>query len=325
VTLQAFQAQLLFQQQPTDTTAGQAISPAVTVAIVDPATGTPIAFDNSDTITLSIGNNPGGGTLSGTLTQTASSGVATFGNLSIDKAGSGYTLAAISAGLTAVTSAAFAINHAAADHLVFLQQPTNTTAGQTINPSGGVTVEIVDQFNNLLADDNTDTVTVAIGNNPGGGTLSGTLSQPVAGGIATFADLSIDKAGSGYTLAATGPGSTAGTSSSFAINPAAAHHLVFLQAPTDTAAGQVMSPAVVIAVVDQFGNVVTSDNTDTVTLSIGNNTSGGTLSGTLTVTVVNGRATFSNLSINLAGTGYTLHATVGGGLPDIDSDPFNIT
>jgi hypothetical protein len=70
---------------------------------------------------------------------------------------------------------------------------------------------------------------------------------------------------------------------------------------------------------------VTSDNTDTITLSIGNNPSGGTLSGTVTVTVVNGRATFSNLSIDMTGTGYTLHATVGGGLPDIDSNPFDIT
>ena len=52
---------------------------------------------------------------------------------------------------------------------------------------------------------------------------------------------------------------------------------------------------------------------------------GGTLSGTLTVTVVNGVATFGDLSIDMAGMGYTLHATVDGGLPGLDSDPFNIT
>jgi hypothetical protein len=40
--------------------------------------------------------------------------------------------------------------------------------------------------------------------------------------------------------------------------------------------------------------------------------------------VINGVATFSDLAIDLAGTGYTLHATIGGGLPDIDSSPFNI-
>jgi hypothetical protein len=40
---------------------------------------------------------------------------------------------------------------------------------------------------------------------------------------------------------------------------------------------------------------------------------------------VSGVATFSDLSIDLAGAGYTLHARVGGGLPDLDSKPFNIT
>src|SRR5262249_5754127 len=95
--------------------------------------------------------------------------------------------------------------------------------------------------------------------------------------------------------------------------------------PSDTAAGQTIGPAVVIAVVDALGNVVTNDNSGTVTLSLGTNPGGGTLSGTQTVTVVNGLATFSDLSIDQPGAGYTLHATVGGGLPDIDSNPFNVT
>ena len=85
-----------------------------------------------------------------------------------------------------------------------------------------------------------------------------------------------------------------------------------------------MSP-VVVAVVDPYGNVETGDNTDTVTLYLGTNPGGGTLRGTLTVTVVNGVATFSDLAVDLPGVGYTLHATVGGGLPDSDSDPFTIT
>jgi hypothetical protein len=109
-----------------------------------------------------------------------------------------------------------------------------------------------------------------------------------------------------------------------AVNPAAADHLLFLQQPTDTAAGQMISPAVTVEVVDQFGNVVISDNADTVTLAIGVNPSGGTLSGTLTVTVSGGIATFSDLSIDLAGDGYTLHA-MSTGLADADSVGFRIT
>ncbi len=38
---------------------------------------------------------------------------------------------------------------------------------------------------------------------------------------------------------------------------------------------------------------------------------GGTLAGTLTVAVANGSATFSGLSINKTGVGYTLQATSG--------------
>jgi hypothetical protein len=126
------------------------------------------------------------------------------------------------------------------------------------------------------------------------------------------------------TAADTATGSTSAGNASVTVNPAAADHLVFLQQPTDTAAGQTMSP-VIVEIVDAFGNVEISDNTDMVTLSIGTNPSGGTLSGTLSVTVVHGVATFSTLSIDVAGLGYTLHAASGGGLPDLDSNPFNIT
>jgi hypothetical protein len=115
-----------------------------------------------------------------------------------------------------------------------------------------------------------------------------------------------------------------GSSATVTVTPAAADHLLFLQMPTDTAAGQTITPPVTVEVVDQFGNLVTSDNTDTITLSIGTNPSGGTLSGTLTVTVSGGIATFSDLSIDLAGDGYTLHATATA-LTATDSGAFRIT
>jgi hypothetical protein len=136
---------------------------------------------------------------------------------------------------------------------------------------------------------------------------------------------------SGVTLKTAGTQSVTATdtatasitgSASVSVIPAAADHLLFLQQPTDTSAGQ--TTTVTVAAMDQFGNVVTSDNSDIVMLSIGTNPSGGTLSGTLTVTVTGGIATFTDLSIDLVGDGYTLHATTTS-LTDADSDAFSIT
>jgi hypothetical protein len=61
-------------------------------------------------------------------------------------------------------------------------------------------------------------VSLAIGTNPAGGTLSGGSAVTVASGIATFSGLSIDTAGTGYTLTASStPSYTAATSAAFNI------------------------------------------------------------------------------------------------------------
>jgi hypothetical protein len=61
------------------------------------------------TVTIAIGTNPSGGTLSGTTAVLAVSGVATFNNLLIDTVGNGYTLTADSGTLAQGTSATFNI------------------------------------------------------------------------------------------------------------------------------------------------------------------------------------------------------------------------
>jgi hypothetical protein len=98
---------LSFVTQPTNTTASQSISPSVQVKATD-SSGAALPFI---AITISIGSNPSGGTLSGTLTQTTdATGIATFSNLSIDKAGSGYTLLASSTS-TITASSQFSITN----------------------------------------------------------------------------------------------------------------------------------------------------------------------------------------------------------------------
>ena len=202
-------AQLTFTVQPTDVVAGEAMTPAIEVVIHD-ANGNVV--DNA-TVTVAIGTNPSGGTLSGTATVNAVGGVASFGDLSIDKAGSGYMLSASVDVLASATSAAFGVAPAAAAQLAFTVQPTGIGNNQPITPA--VTVAIQDQFGNTVTTA-TDAVTLAIGTNPSGGMLSGTKTVNPVDGIATFADLGIDRPGSGYTLVASS-GSLTNTSSAFDI------------------------------------------------------------------------------------------------------------
>jgi hypothetical protein len=79
-----------------------------------------------------------------------------------------------------------------------------------------VSVEVLDGAGNLLAA-STAAVTVAIGSNPGSGTLSGTTTVDATAGVASFPGLSINQPGIGYTLVATSPGITSATSSDFDI------------------------------------------------------------------------------------------------------------
>src|SRR5262249_50167149 len=58
-------------------------------------------------------------------------------------------------------------------------------------------------------------VTVAIGNNPSSGMISGTRTVAAVGGTATFNNLSIDKDGAGYTLRASGTNLTGAVSNAF--------------------------------------------------------------------------------------------------------------
>src|SRR5207302_11501415 len=178
--------QLVFSAQPSTEIAGAAITPAVQVTALDASNNTATGFTGN--VTVAIGTNAGGGTLSGTTTVAASAGVATFANLSIDKAGTGYTLTATGAG--SATSTAFNITPGTATQLAFTVQPVNTTAGTIITPAVRVTVQ--DAFGNRVTSfpSGRPTITVAIGTNAGGGTLSGDASNLTgtggSAGIATF-------------------------------------------------------------------------------------------------------------------------------------------
>ena len=98
---------LAFLVQPNDVVAGTAISPEVKVEALDTRGNVVAAF--TGTVRVTLGSSASGGTLSGTISVTALSGVAFFDTLVISRAGRGYTLVASAAGFRSVASAPFTV------------------------------------------------------------------------------------------------------------------------------------------------------------------------------------------------------------------------
>ncbi len=304
-------ARLDYVQQPTNTTAGAVITPAMSVTLMD-------AFGNNVTTTgtpVTIALTSGTGILNGTLTRNTSSGIATFGDLSINLAGS-KTLRASSGSLTGAVSNTFTISPGPAKTLAFVQQPTNAVAASAISPA--VAVQMRDSLGNDVA---SSAVPVTMAMLSGNGTLSGTTTRSTNGsGTVTFTDLSINLSGS-KTLSAASPGLLTGASTTFTISAGAATQLVFVQQPTNARAGAAIVPAVTVQLRDAQGNNVrTAGISASITLSSGS----GTLTGTIPqLTDAAGLATFNNLIVNLSGA--KKFTTSSSGLASTVSDLFTIT
>ena len=99
----------LFSTQPSDTSSGSPISPAVVVTVYSAPAVVDTGFTGNVTISmLTDGATCGTSTLSGTLVVAAVAGVATFSDLSLDNTGVGYVLrAGFDADIVSVTSNPF--------------------------------------------------------------------------------------------------------------------------------------------------------------------------------------------------------------------------
>ncbi|HEX6615843.1 MAG TPA: PxKF domain-containing protein [Gemmatimonadales bacterium] len=214
-----------------------------------------------------------------------------------------------------------------ASKLAFAQQPTDADATSAIAPA--VTVQVLDANNNLVLSSSAP-VTLSIGTNPGAGTLSGTTVQNAVNGVATFAGLSIDEFGAGYTLLASSGALTGATSSPFTIKVGPASQAAFTAQPSGGTAGTAFTVQPVIAIEDAGGNVKVSGSGSgaTVTLSItpGTGASGATLScNSLALQASAGVASFAGCALSKVGTGYRLRAVASGPVSfQIDSDPFDV-
>jgi hypothetical protein len=178
--------------------------------------------------------------------------------------------------------------------LVFKSQPTKAGVGTPI--ATPITVENLDASGKPVT--TASTVTLSVLSGPVGGIVTGTLSAITVKGIATFTNLSFSKAGT-YVLKAV-DGTLTVNSASITVGSSLATKLAVASQPTTVVAGKVLAP-IKINVETAAGALVKTD-TSTVTLSIASGPAGGKLTGLLTATVVNGVATFNNLSLTVAGT-----------------------
>jgi adhesin/invasin len=310
-------ANISFVQQPTNTQAGQPISPDITVSLTDahmnPVSGTPI------TLTLQGGT----ATLNGTTTQnTASNGIATFHGLSVNTA-STYTLQAASTGVTSISSTSFTISPDSTSAAISVYDGDKQSATVSTAYAKPLKALVQDQYQNAFVNTpvsfNAPTSSASV-------TFSGSATVNTdSSGMATAPTMTANSQAGAFQVNATATSLTSSQAAFTLMNLAgAANHLSFVQQPTDTVAGQVITPPVTVQLQDSSGNPV---RTAGIPVTVQPNAvlqQKHLFSGNATATTdPTGLATFSNLSITLAGR-YQLLAS-SGGTASATSNSFNVT
>jgi hypothetical protein len=253
--------------------------------------------DSMVTVTLSNGTFADG---SKTETAMAVDGIATFDNLFVDAAGD-FTMAATDGSLTAATSSSFTVNPATASYFVVASTLSSPDFAGTV---GTVTVTAYDTYNNPVStgpDQYEGTVDLSSTDTLVSGLPPSYMFIAADDGSHTFDSVALKTSGS-QTIAANDSVNRNITGSvTVTVAVAAASRLSISVPPnTNVVAGNPLNDQIVIDEEDQYGNIVTSDNSTQVTASL--DSGAGTLTGTTMATVVNGVASFNDLEDDTAGT-----------------------
>ena len=314
--LAAAATHLAITTQPSGAVNDVALTTQPVVELYDGANTTD-ATDSTTTVTAAIAT--GTGTLSGTTTVQAVSGVVTFTNLKIVGTAGNFTLSFTSTpALTGVTSNAFALAFGAATASAITTQPSGAVNG--VDFTGQPVIRIVDSGGNTVTN-STVNVVATIGSGSGG-TLSGTTTVAAIAGVATFTNLRLTGTAGPFTLTFTPTSLTAITSSSFTLTFGTATASAITTQPSGAVSGVDFTGQPVIRIVDANGNTVTNSTVNVVaTIATG---TGGTLSGTTTIAAIAGVATFTNLRLTGTAGPFTLTFTPTS-LTAITSSSFTLT
>ncbi len=306
-------SRLAFLDQPTTTVAGRPMTPAVTVAVQDPYGN--LVASHSGTVMLTLESFPAGGTLGGSTTAGVAGGIATFGGLTLERAGTGYTLSAnAQPALTPATSDTFTVIAGPAARLAMFSQPSDTVAsGAPFARQPAITLE--DAFGNRVGQSGV-AITAAISS--GGGTLGGTLTATtVADGSAAYTDLVLAGRAGPRILGFSAPGLLPASSTPVVLVAGRAAILELAAGGGQTAnVGTPVAVPPAVRVTDQSGNPVPG-----VAVAFAVSGGGGGVTGPNAVTDANGIATVGGWQLGPGSGSNTLTATAAG----LDLVPLAIT
>ncbi len=189
---------LVMRTQPTDVGSGQPFAAAPVVEVRD-------AFENpvTGTVPVTVSLASGGGALDGNITVTAVQGVAAFTTLTVSGVVGSRTLTFASAGLTPVTTSAFALGAGAPATLAFRTAPSGGGLNSPFTTQP--VVELRDAAGNVPT---AAAVTVSATITSGGGSIAGATAQTV-NGAASFTTLGVTGTAGSRTISFAAPGLTA--------------------------------------------------------------------------------------------------------------------
>ena len=294
-------------QTVTVAAAGTAAKLAITTNAAGAVSGTAFATQPVVEIRDSAGNKvtsstvtvtaivSSGATAIGTTAVAAVSGVVTYSILGVTgTTGSTYTLTFTAGSLTVASQSLILVGASSA--LSIATAPAGFTSGSafTTQPAVGV----VDSSGNRI----TSYAAVVTATVSTGATLVGTTTATTVSGLATFSNLGISgTAGAAYVITFATSGLTSATVS-VVPTVGSGSNVGVLTGASASVSGVVFATQPRVAIRDAAGNTNTS-STLVVTASV---SSGGTLTGTVSVAAVAGVAAFTNLAV-IGGAGtYTL-------------------
>lgn len=253
--------------------------------------------------------------VTGTLLQSAltPSGDNRNAVFSSEQTGSGQIRANI-AGLTSEPSGVITVNSGSPSAMIIDTQPSATAEADVSFPQQPV-IHVVDGFGNLL----TQSFQVNAEKNSGPGSLNGTKQLSRSNGVFEFSNLSASALGT-IDILFSGSGLTNVISNQINVTAGSASGLVYAVQPSNALENETISPAIEVQLVDNSGNTVEQSG---ITVSLSLTTGTGSLSGTTSQTTNGqGRAVFSNISINQLGTKRITASSTG--LSSVESNQFNI-